>query len=322
MKKYGVISVQFNLFFILIAGLIIILIFSGFAIKQNSNFEKKKNLMALQEMDHAFAIAKSSNGGVFISPKLLGRIEFRCDQMISGKFSKNLGSMMGFYPSSIISSPIIVAMKSDIKFNLGNTMYLGDSKVRYIFIGNSELARDVFEKFPLSNKDGFTSSEVINSPEYWKVRLIFLNSIPEIPNRFKGEVTILSVNGDLKSGQVNFLEYRDGKLLDKGNSEYFSYNGLLGAIFSDNIENYNCGMDQFLYEIKLHNAVIKKRLDLIKNLYDANSICGEIYSRQEILDAIDTLSDDDQDFENLGSALGTLESANKLAEKNSCASIY
>jgi hypothetical protein len=181
--------------------------------------------------------------------------------------------------------------KELVKYSdIGKIRDEGDSKVRLVFF-NVNINNDIISKFvKMSNKD----------------------------------VTALKVSGDKDTGTVEFFEKEDNAFRSKGTSYYLKEPSLIGAIFTDNIEMYNCVMRNAFKKLNIVTQIYQKKTNNLKNFYiSQGDNCANFHKLDNlniILGASRTFNS--PNIANINSASKALEQQNKQAQLYSCALIY
>ena len=240
--KKGVVETQFNWVFTLIIGAVVLLLFTGIAARQKNISDTSTEISIIKTLDTIFSGLETSHDTIKEINVPKTKIEFGCNTYTIGKVSREL--KMTIFTPSIIEGNNFISMTLGWKlpYKVTNIIYLASPKTRYVFVGRSDFAKKVFEMIPDGVKnDGYTNIEVIQDENDDIVRLIFFDQEPKLPENLRNVgsvVTALRVNGNEDSGTLEFFESVDDTFESEGKSNYIKEETLFGAIFSDDIENY------------------------------------------------------------------------------------
>jgi len=334
MRKKGAIEIQFNWILILVVGAAITLMFISFISKQQGVSATSTNILTASTLDAVLRgyedIDISDAIGI---PK--SKINFDCDSFSIGSISKPLKSLNLFSPASLETDKLdILSFGWNMPYRITNFAYITSPDVRYIFIGNSDFAREVFEKARGKIRaDGFTNILAVEDENDATVRLVFFDQDPKMPESLKtGENTItsLKVEGDKNSGAIEFFDFIGNKFESRGKSYYVKEASLFGAMFSEDIEMYNCNMEKGFKKLKVISSVYNKKINSIMEQYgniEESDVCRNFYQSNlsKVLDSISYLSSFDfksPDYENIIKAADEIEKINNEADALSCILIY
>ena len=328
--KKGAVGLQFNWVFILIAGAAIFLLFSSFIARQNEISDASSNALILKRWDAILSGREANAGTVNVIKIPETKIEFGCNSYAIGGISKQLNAISVFTHSGLESNEIAsMTLEWSIPYRTANLIYLTNPKTRYIFIGNSDFARETYESIPDEiRSDGYTQVQAIQDEDDAIVRIIFFDQDPEIPENLKKmknkSVTALKVNGDKTKGTLEFFDLVGDKFVSAGKSYYIRRPALFGAIFTDNLEIYGCVMKKSFDRLKVVSQVYKKKVNSLFDHYQKNGdSCKEYYSDENIQAIIDAASIFSQSNINaIDEAAKNLEEQNKQAQLFSCVAIY
>ncbi|MBW3017111.1 hypothetical protein KY316_01960, partial [Candidatus Woesearchaeota archaeon] len=142
------------------------------------------------------------------------------------------------------------------------------------------------------------------------------------------DVTAVVVNkqaslSGYSKGSVNYFQYGRTGWEDEGSAKFFTDEGLLGAIFADNLNDYTCVMQKAVAELNAVAYIYEERLKL---LYDTG-VCTIYYgSDNQLLFnqlAYATEPDDWQaNSELILSLVQKIDNLNKDIQYQSCPVIY
>lgn len=339
MKHKKAFEIQFNWIFVLIAGAAILIIFTLVIFKQRSLSESSTNSIALRSMESVIdGTSVSTDTSSLIAVSDLS-IEVDCGKISIGKISKQYPRLVLFSPSSIKGNKIIAqTMSFSAPYKSSNLLFMTSQQIKYILIGNSDLIKSINKSLPSEiNKENFSSydqSKIRNSNNY-KVRFVFDNLDPTsllFPNSLSrmpdGDVSALKITGNLDKGSVDFYENRAGFFVSKGTSYYIGKAALIGAIYADTLEHYECNMKNVFAKHSIVSDVYASRRTALRQASisgECNNVYDGVMSYLSTISSISknlagTLSETDRN--NLVGAVESLKIQNKEAQKFSCPMIY
>tara|TARA_Y100000310_G_scaffold2558_1_gene3289 strand:+ start:7460 stop:8467 length:1008 start_codon:yes stop_codon:yes gene_type:complete len=332
-SKKGVVETQFNWIFILIIGAVVLILFTGVIVRQKNVSDTSTELNLLESLDSIFSGLETSSGTVSLVAIPNSKIEFGCNAYSVGEVSRQ--SITSIFAPSFLEGSDLVAMTLAWKlpYKAANLVYLANQQTRYIFVGDSDFAKEIFEMIPDEIKnDGYTNVDVIQNENDRIVRLIFFDEEPTLPNSLRNvdSITSLRVDGNEDTGTLQFFELVDGVLESKGFSNYIKEAGLIGAIFSDEVENYECSMKNVFKKLNIVSKVHKERINRVFDYYSneaAGSSCMLFYEAEilQISGNLDVLSSSvfsPEDIPAVINAAAELENKNFEVGRLSCTTIY
>lgn len=327
-------EIQFNWIFVLAVGAIILIFFSVVMLKQKSASEQTTNLFVLKNLEAIMAGAEVSAGTVnFVDmPKI--EVNFECNRYSIGDASKRFEIMSVFTPSKIKSNKMITwTLAWNVPYRVTNFLYLTSPNIRYVLIGENELAVSVNKTMPKElNKELIRFSDInnIKNKNDAQVRFIFFNINPVLPNEFikmsDKDVSALKVTGDDENtGTIEFYKKEGTIFTNKKTSYYLKEPSLIGAVFTDNIEMYECVMKNAFKKLNIVTEVYKKKIEDLRNIYTSQGDRCAAYYDLQYINTISSAASPNFNFPQI-SAIDTnsilLENQNKQAQLYSCALIY
>jgi len=219
------------------------------------------NTLILRNLDSVLSSSEISTGTVNVVKIPNSKIEFECNRFSVDGISKQLDGMNVFAPSILEGNSIISITRGwGIPYLVSNLVYLTNPRIRYVFVGN-DFAEDIHKSLPSEiSKDYYNNFNTIKNKNDEEIRIVFFDQVPEVPSGFEGEkVTALKVSGDKYKGSVEFFDVEDNKFVNKGTSYYIRESTLLGAIFSDDIENYECVMENVFEKLNVVSQVYERK---------------------------------------------------------------
>ena len=333
MKKRGFTEVQFTWIFILIAGAVFLLIFAKITGKQRDISEEKVSAITLRGLSSVFTSLSISSNAFHEGELPKQSIKVSCDKFTIAGQSMPFGNSIIFSPALIKGEKYLsMTLQWNVPFKVTNFVYLTHPEVRYIFVENGLdiVYTNVLSKIPDKMKypEGIIevgNTEVDKDKNNYKVRFIYFgeNSNPTtnpnniiLPNTKDYDITKLEVLSD----KINFYRKNKNNWDDIGGSSYLDDEMLLGAIFSEDKETYECvvgrAFELLRKEAGFNEKVVTKLRDAIVDP------CKTIYNEALVQFTIilQNLAISSSSF--LKSAMSELDKLNADAEKNSCITLY
>jgi hypothetical protein len=317
-NKRGQAEAQFNWIFVLVVGGIILLFFTVIVLRQKSFSEQKLSANLATDLDTIFAGASVSKGTVhsFNIPNL--DMNFDCSRFYMGPASKDLGKQVVFAPSRVKGDQLLTwTLEWNFPFKVTNFLYVSSPEVRYVFVYDSsgeDLVALINESLPdglnvefdevasVSAARSFMGS--ISNKNNYAVRFVFIGSfgklnipsfVPSSLSKMSGDslTAVLVEHSDLGVRTIHFYGSKNGSFVlnNPGDSVSFDFissrdeleglPSLFGAIFSDNLESYDCVMKKAFERLELVSSVYLDKVDNLKNFYDASpgkSLCASSVS--------------------------------------------
>ena len=262
-------EIQFNWIFVLVAGALILLFFATVINRQRNVSETSTKATVLKSIDAIITGSGVSSDTTSIIGIPDSNIEISCNRISIGGVSKQYQNLILFAPGSVQGDKLVAQTLSfEAPFKAANLMYLTSTKVRYIIIGNNQLANEINRLLPSDvRKDIVASSSSIRNENNYKVRfIVFDNSdltgidLTKFPN---SDVTALKVTGTLEKGNIEFYKKNRNSWSPKEDSVYLGKASLLGAVYSDSLDVYKCNMKNTFSKLNLVTKVYHGRTTLL-----------------------------------------------------------
>ncbi len=343
MHKKGFTEAQITWIFILIAGSVFILIFTKIAGTQKETGEAKISGLTLAGFQSQLTSLSISQSAFHQGELPNAEMKFTCDKYSMGKSSRPLGNLIVFAPDRLKGSRYLAMTKPfEAPFKVTNFIYITHPEVRYVFVKNDASLETLYnniknsfpEKFEEESKDtGFYDSysadifAKANDLNNYKVRFVIFGSgasIPIFPNTKDFDITKLEIIDDKT---IKFYKKTPSGWGTPITSYYLDESSLLGAIFSEDAENYECSMKKAFglleNEANFYDAVEtvleSKETDNCKIIHNnANSRS----SINQIKASANGLKSAIADMTNIKNQISSLQTKNSDAEKQSCILIY
>lgn len=322
-------ELQFNWIFILVAGAAILLFFTVVIIKQKNISEISTKTTVLKSIEAIITGAGVSTDTTKVIDIPNSNIEVSCSKVSIGMVSKQYQNLILFAPSLIKGNKIITqTLTFNVPYRATNFLYMTSPQIRYIIIGDNGLANEINKSLPSDlRKEFYRLLPDIKNLNNYKVRFIVFNEMINFPKSLEkmpdSDVTAIKVNGNKEKGTIGFYQKDGTSWLSKGTSSYLGKAALIGAVYTDTLEAYECNMQNSFSRLNLVTRIYKDRTNVLKGT--AQSQCKELYDKAST--DLDKIFDYSLKFEtskinDIVNAANSLADKNKEAQKNSCTLIY
>ncbi|MFW6013861.1 MAG: hypothetical protein ACOCQG_01690 [Candidatus Nanoarchaeia archaeon] len=311
--KKGVVEVQFNWVFVLIAGAVILMFFVNFAMDYRESGETEIATQVLQELGSLASSSLQASGTaqdvefggldleVNCDPATCS--ESGCDQQFDlggrGISAPEWMELEPIFSSRNIESDhlLLWTLPWQAPFHVTNFLYLTDPENRFIFVCQSEgecgFVGRVYSKFSenvYANHD-YIYLDDINDTQYEGERqnnfVMFMDhnefdgfgGIED--DRVKERINVLFVDPDESSvdyGEVFFGSVDDeGEVsVDNEGSPYIGKPMLIGAVFSDLKSDYECNVRKSMLKFSNVNDIYKEKSEqLFEGCSESGSDCND-----------------------------------------------
>ena len=344
-NKRGIVEIQLNWVFILAVGAFILLFFSVILLKQKSISETSTSSLILRNLEGILSGAEVSLGTVNTVSIPVTKMEFECNRYRIGGVSRQFEVMSIFTPSRMETNKLITwTLDWSLPYRVTNLLYLTSPKIRYIFVVEPDcilpenicFGKEIYNSTPDEiRKEIIDIGDIdsISDEGDKQVRMVFFDppniaaSIVSIHQSMKkSAVSILKVDGDEDSGSLNFYNFEGGSFVEKGTAYYIRKPALMGAIFSDDIDVYNCVMNNAFRKLGIVSQIYAAKTSDLNDYYLSQSSPCSIPHFQALneINTIKIQSENtiNRDIGAINIAASTLEQKNKNAQLLSCALIY
>jgi len=348
--------------FILLVGAIILLFFLFLIEKQRFISEQNMNIEISEKFSEIINGAVS--GEKTSSSVKIPDIEIRvsCKDYRIGNAGNDFKDVIIFSPDLIRGKNLLTWSRDfEMPFRVANLLYLTSDKVRYVFVYRDEgtskkLEEKIYKMFPDEIKeiiDVVESGELslIEDKNNYKVRFVFFDfdeidkdTINIIKNKIKKtrarDISILNIKPEkkysiiLNNGKLEF--YKLDKIpYKKGESYYVKDEFILGAIFSENIEDYNCSVIKTFEQYRVLIEIYEKRCGKILEYYEDNyDEAGCSYIFENVLGRLDEIKEDvdevikgkmdkmEEVYDKVYGIFESLENYNNALKIKSCPLVY
>ena len=235
-NKKGVIELQFNWIFILIAGAVILIFFGYLVTTIRGTAEEKTSTTVLSNLETILTGAGVSTGTINFIKLPKSEVEISCERFSIGDLRRTIESDVIFAPRKIKGRDLMTwTLEWAVPYRVNNFLYLTSPQVRYVLVfdgtfgSNSEsLMLKINESLPEEiNKEIVKTSGAASFPLYssikdlnnYEVRFIFFNLDPtitipsELSNMNDKDVTALKIDASLIEGVGVLTFYQKIRLL-------------------------------------------------------------------------------------------------------------
>ncbi|HLG24945.1 MAG TPA: hypothetical protein VI564_08495 [Candidatus Nanoarchaeia archaeon] len=338
MRNKKGIEVQFNWLFVLLAGSAILIFFIVFIIRQKNVSEVSNMNSVLKSLESIIAGASVSTYTTNLIEIPESSIELGCNRLSIGKASRQYQNLILFGPEEIQGSRLITqTLDFNAPYRATNLLYITSRQLKYIIVGESDFAAQINRTLPNEiNKDFYKILPLIKNENNYKVRFVFFESLEDIPASLQKmpdeDVTALKITGDMEIGTIEFFSKKKDSWLSKGTSSYLTKSSLIGAIYSDSVETYECNMQAAYAHLMLVNRVTADRVQefLRSETYGRQAQCKAIYqlALTELRDIFESSRNmalkgiSEEDTKSIHDVSKSLSAKNLEAKRYSCALVY
>lgn len=327
-------EIQFNWIFVLIAGAAILAFFIAIVAKQKSVSETSTKAVVLKNVEAMITGSGVSTDTIALKQIPNSEIDVKCNSVSLGAISKTYQNLILFAPSMIKGDKLVTqTITFSVPYRATNLLFMTSPKLRYIVIGSSELANEIYKLLPSDlSKEFYQSAPQIKNDNNYKVRFIFFGDIGIFPQSLKKmddmDVSALKVSEDINQRTIEFFQKNGDSWISKGTSVYVGKESLIGAVYSDTLEAYECNMGNVFKRLNLVTRVLLVRTG---KLYDnsfvsgRNTQCTPFYQNaKEKLDAINSASSrfSPENVNAIIEAAKALTNENRNVQTYSCPLIY
>lgn len=326
-------EIQFNWIFILVAGAAILLFFTVVVAKQKVISDTSAKAVALKSIESIIAGAGASTDTITKVKMPNSNIEFGCGRISIGGISKQYPSMVLFAPVAVKGDNIITqTLPFNAPYRAINLLFMTSDNLRYVLIGDSNLAKEINKSLPSDLKKEFypsISSAFANSNNY-RVRFISFGDMTGFPSALQkmpdSDVTAIKITGDSEKGSIEFFQKEKNAWASKGTMPYIGKASLAGAVYADSIGLYECNMQNVFSRLRVISKLYIQRTERLRSsLSGSQAQCSQFYSNaliqlNRIYDSSSAFNKENADA--ISDAAGLLSSENKNTQIYSCAAIY
>ncbi|MEK6984478.1 MAG: hypothetical protein AABX33_07935 [Nanoarchaeota archaeon] len=337
LKKRGM-EIQFNWIFVLVAGAAILLFFTSLVVKQRGVSETSAKATVLKSMEAIIIGTSVSTDTIKTINMPNSNIEIGCNRVSVGGISRQYQNLILFAPGLIKGNKLIAqTLPFNVPYKATNLLFMTNPQVRYIIIGSNDFARDVYGSLPSNlKKEIYLSPPAIKNENNYKIRfIVFDNSVNNIDLKSfpDSDVTALRIIGNKEKGTIEFYQENENRLLSQGQLPYITKSALIGAVYSDTKDLYECSMKNVFSRLRLTTDIYRGRTDkMIEEIGRSEEMrrsnrqaqCNQYSTASRELTKISAASSvfNNENINKISEAAEILINANDDAKKNSCPLIY
>ena len=281
-SKKAQLDVSFNWIYILIAGAVILLFFTGIIVRQKAASEKQLSTEVVRIMESIFTaagVSEKTKNSIDTSGLAEYTLTFSCAEGV-GEYGIRDGSMVQnaiepiFSPAELQGSRLSLwSLPYKLPFKILDFLFVTSENTKYYLLGSDPFITEFINETAADEKIHFRiSAERIAGPEqmergnYFQVRVVDFTAAvregAEVPNRLQemddGKVTAVAFTGN----QVDYYQ-KEGAAWKKTTPAPLPIISLGGerdaakyaAIFSGSDQIYQCNMQKAFRRLKLLNEV-------------------------------------------------------------------
>lgn len=323
-SKKGVISIQFNWIFILIAGALILLFFGSLVLKGREVSDTtiaETILTNMQTIMTGAEVSVRTINPIKIPDK---EIKVSCNSISVGKVSKSITkNKIIFSPTTIKGRTLLtLALDWNSPYHVTNFLYLTTPNIKYVFVKpTGDYAKGLYDLLPneINKMEIDDLSEIKYTGNYFK--FVFFNTPqPEVPSALINvpNKDVSAINIDASSNKITFYKKVDNRFVElMSDSTYLGKPMLLGAVFSQDRDDYNCNRKKAFNKLNIVSQVYEKRTEVL-----AESGCAPYYDTTPFLDIIEYSRSNNIDINRIKERIEEIEHYNKYLQSSSCPTLY
>lgn len=361
-KKKAEIQVSMHWIFILIIGAIILTFFITVSVKQKSISDEKLLLEFRKGLNSYISGAQTSSQSATLLPNLESDIYYGCfvssvNNRCNCKFEIEKKGRVAFQTRERVvfstshlpkdeEEMLVWNLEWRMPYPVTNFLYMTSPGERVI-VGYEPLYEAAVEEFYDDSLSDKLNKELVPASgerlEFrdqgdYKIRILYFgNSVPKIPGFAMTKDTVIIIASPLDplgsyrgipKGTVSFYRYDKNSnsfVLDGDQTNYVGIPSLVGAIFSDNVQDYNCAMQSAFRNLNSVNKVFMQRVKLL----DQSGRCTAFYGPDHLalFNSVNENTKDPSDWQNteladLLSVVDELEKQNEIIGAQSCPLLY
>ncbi len=282
--KKAVIQVQLNWIFVTIIGAIILFFFITIVTKQKDISETQLTNEIVRDLNDLITGAQVATGGASEIPIPDIELEFACNEYRVNNQRLPIGSRIVFGTSKIEDKSVVVwSVPWNLPYKVTDFLFITAPNIKYVFAYDfdSPKAQNYHDIFLNYIPDQINKIEVDIDNEFnidfpdentYKIKIISIGStIPRPPDfAYDDKTTIVVVpryNSDIDhfTDPLEYFQFdkRRKNFVSSGNTTFIDKSSLMGAMFSDNIEDYKCVMNKVFQNLNALNKVHMQRTNML-----------------------------------------------------------
>jgi len=296
----GIIDVQFNWIFVMIAGFVMFLFIISIVFAQKRSADTQAGISAANQINTLIK-GKQQTANVYSEITIpLEKVNFQCDAAydtftfkIENAQPTPLQTEIIFAPQNLATNKIIIWSQAfTVGFPVSVFTYISTDKSMILIYNDSEstYASQIYADLPnnISRRQISDPTEISAYNSYDHVKIICFEGSGCPPANYEymriipGSSTTGGVTAPISNMQVGLYDYGTVIFHKKGSTlpdsalqttYYITESGLYGAIFSDNVGFYNCQMSRALKQFEVKRSLVESRLLLLQNVLEPDSEC-------------------------------------------------
>jgi hypothetical protein len=349
MDKKAVVSVQFNWMLVLIIGGLILIFFVGIVQKQRE-ISASSIAEAIQvDLQSILTSSHVSTETASIIEIPSTEIKFSCEGFkVGNQFPAKF--LYAFSPDVLRSDRNTISVFAydwSVPYRITNFLYVTSPDIKYVVDSNSGndiinalgnllppryITKDGKQKL-FMNWDKGDTANIANTNNY-KVRIIsFVSGCsppPSISNTKPKDVSALCVNLDCSGsfdeqfdckGRLTFGNYNENGDWTTLTSNFAGKASLLAAIFSENKEIYECGMENAIDRMQDISSIYEKKAENLQTYYSSSPQCPGYMDALTAIGGIKSVSSISI-ITSLQTNIESLKTANEQLLASSCPAVY
>jgi hypothetical protein len=289
--RRGVVDVQFNWIFVLIAGFVIFLFIISIIFSQKNASEKQTSISAMNQITTILK-SKQQTGDVYSETSIPSTtMDFTCDAdtllfnyKISGGVRTDLPTVILFTAPEVTTNKLLMwSQPFSTGFPVSVLTYLTTSDTIFVIYSSetsnpsndpdSESARgyalSIYSDIP-GNMTRKITSDISKYQKYEHKRLICIDQdCQALLSSGNLDFLMISPGADGIYAYGNVTFYKNGVIDQR--LPYITKAGLMGAIFSYSPNYYYCQMTRALGQFEIKRTLMEKRLELMdEEIADTN----------------------------------------------------
>ncbi len=299
-RRKGVVDVQFNWIFVMIAGFVMFLFIISIVFAQKRSADTQAGISAVNQITTLIK-GKQQAANVYSEITLPpADINFQCDPAydtftfkIENAERTPLKTEIIFVPRDISTNKIIIWSQAfTVGFPVSIFTYISTDKSMILIYNDTEnsYATQIYDDLPNNISKRYISNptEISAYDNYDNVKIICFDGSGCPPSNYE----YMSITpGSSATGGANLGYSMQPGLYDYGEiifhkkgtptpdsasqtTYYITKSGLYGAIFSDSVGFYNCQMSRALKQFEVKRSLVESRLLLLQTVVEPDSECG------------------------------------------------
>jgi hypothetical protein len=274
MTKKSMMEIQMNWIYVLILGVIFLLFFSSVYKQVTANADRSLDIDTKAFLDNIFntfrTIAKVQASIILPDKGLeVSCSGYNIEDSTLGVVS--LEQIPLFSPDRIDKDILSYNMYWKMPFNVETFSYLTGANVKYFILDDNNNSEKLYELLPSDINKEIVAGYNVENKNYQKIRFItfegapsqsVLDSITGIKDKDVSLISIELIDGIFpeKIGRALYFEKDKSLFTGIGEITFAGSASLLGAIYAENPELFNCIMEKALKKLNIVTVIGRDRL--------------------------------------------------------------